>query len=93
MLVEKYLWKQHYKDQFKDKNLAIKIYKDFNNEIINSVPSDQLLVYRIKDGWGPLCSFLNVSIPKEDFPVKNQRKEFKEQIGRMMDSGEQLVLK
>ena len=93
MLVEKYLWKQHYKDQFKNKDLAIKIYKDFNHEIINYVPSDQLLVYKIKDGWGPLCSFLNVPIPKEVFPIKNQRKEFKEQMGRMMDTGGQLELK
>ncbi len=93
ILVEKYLWKRHYKSKFKDKELALRIYNDFNDEIKRNIPSGQLLVYNIADGWGPLCSFLNVPVPDDDFPHKNQRKEFKEQIGRMLNTGEQLVLK
>ena len=93
MLVRKYLWDGQYRGQFKDKNLAIQIYNDFNEEVKNQVPKDQLLVYKITDGWAPLCEFLGVPIPNEVFPNKNKRKEFKEQISKMMNTGENLELK
>ena len=93
MLVRKYLWDGQYRGQFKDKELAIQIYNDFNEEVKNHVPKDQLLVYRITEGWAPLCEFLGVPIPDEDFPNKNKRKEFKEQISKMMNTGENLELK
>lgn len=93
MLVRKYLWDGQYRGQFKDKDLAIQIYNDFNEEVKKHVPDEQLLIYRITDGWEPLCKFLNVPVPDKDFPNKNKRKEFKEQISKMMNTGEDLVLK
>ena len=93
MLVEKYLWNVHYQGQFKQKGKALKIYKEFNEEIIKNIPSDRLLIYNIGHGWEPLCSFLNVPVPDKEFPFKNKRKEFKEQIKRMMDTGGQLEIK
>lgn len=93
MLVEKYLWKEFYEGRFKDKEFALKKYRDFNQEIIDTVPADQLLLFNIADGWQPLCEFLEVPIPEAEFPNKNRRKEFKEQLQRMLDTGEQLVLK
>jgi len=93
MLAEKYLWNVQYQGKFKDKDKAIQIYNDFNEEIKSHIPPDQLLIYNISDGWGPLCSFLNVSVPDAEFPFKNKRNEFHEQIKRMMATGEQLELK
>ena len=80
-------------EQFKDKELALQIYKDFNEDIKSSILEDQLLVYQIKDGWAPLCDFLNVPVPDAAFPYKNKRKEFKEQIAQMMNTGGDLKLK
>ena len=31
-----------------------------------------MLVYNVKDGWEPLCKFLNLPIPDEEFPHKNK---------------------
>jgi len=93
MLVEKHLWGKHYQGQFKNKELAIQIYNDFNEGIKQRIPSEKLLVYRITEGWGPLCSFLDVPVPDQEFPFMNKRKEFKEQIARMMSTGENLELK
>ena len=28
------------------------------------VPEDRLLVYEVKEGWDPLCTFLVVEVPK-----------------------------
>jgi hypothetical protein len=40
------------------------------------IPAERLLVYQVKDGWEPLCSFLGVPVPNEPFPRSNNRSEF-----------------
>jgi hypothetical protein len=35
------------------------------------VPQERLLVYEVKEGWGPLCEFLGVPVPDEPFPRLN----------------------
>ena len=32
------------------------------------VPADRLLVWEVKEGWGPLCKFLDLPVPQEPFP-------------------------
>lgn len=52
-----------------------------HNEAVKSViPADRLLVYQVKEGWGPLCEFLGVAIPDEPFPRTNHREEFWELV-------------
>ena len=42
-------------------------------KIKSIVPKDQLLIIDIsKQGWEPLCKFLNVEIPNRPFPYKNK---------------------
>ena len=36
------------------------------------VPEDQLLVYRVGDGWGSLCEFLGHDVPDMAFPHENK---------------------
>jgi len=45
------------------------------------IPADQLLVYQVKEGWGPLCDFLQVSPPDEAFPHTNKHEEFWDLVG------------
>lgn len=35
------------------------------------VPKDQLLEWKVEDGWEPLCKFLGKPIPDEPFPHTN----------------------
>ncbi|KAK4553047.1 hypothetical protein LTR86_009971 [Recurvomyces mirabilis] len=35
------------------------------------VPSNQLLEFNVKEGWGPICRFLDRREPKESFPFGN----------------------
>ncbi len=39
---------------------------------------ERLLVFSVKDGWEPLCKFLDVPVPDTDFPRTNDTEEFKE---------------
>lgn len=93
MLAEKYLWEVQYEGNFKNKEATIALYEKFNEQIIATIPKKRLLVFDLSKGWNPLCEFLEVPVPNEDFPFKNKRKDFKEQMGRMLSTGEKLELK
>lgn len=47
-----------------------------------TAPKDQLLVFELKDGWGPLCKFLGVEVPNKPFPHENKNAEFAEKFFR-----------
>lgn len=51
-----------------------------NDAVKGAIPSDQLLVYEVKDGWSPLCAFLDVATPAEPFPRTNDRGEFWDRV-------------
>ncbi|KAH8926249.1 hypothetical protein BT69DRAFT_1215495 [Atractiella rhizophila] len=41
------------------------------------IPPNQLLVYRVEEGWEPLCRFLEKPIPDLPFPHSHEGKEMK----------------
>ena len=51
-----------------------KAFLNWNQSVIDHVPSDRLLVYKVKDGWKPLCEFLNLPEPDMPFFHKNKTK-------------------
>ena len=55
-----------------NKEAAIASYEDHNRRVRDTVPSDRLLEYSVKDGWEPLCSFMEIaSCPQTPFPKTN----------------------
>lgn len=51
-----------------------------NKAVRETIPEEQLLVYQVKDGWEPLCKFLDVPVPNDPFPRTNNREEFWELV-------------
>jgi len=51
-------------------------YEAHNKAVQDLIPPDQLLIYQVKEGWEPLCKFLNVKVPITEFPRTNNREEF-----------------
>ena len=47
---------------------------------LGAIPASQLLVFEVKQGWGPLCDFLGVPVPDEGFPRTNHREEFWDRV-------------
>lgn len=37
-------------------------------EVKKHVPKERLLEFNVKQGWGPLCKFLEVPVPDQPFP-------------------------
>ena len=54
--------------------------QEWNEEVIRYVPQDRLLVYEVKDGWGPLCAFLNKPVPEVAFPLANDSDAFQKKL-------------
>lgn len=44
------------------------------------IPAERLLVYEVKEGWEPLCAFLEVPVLDAPFPRTNDRSEFWDMI-------------
>ena len=49
-------------------------FNEWNQSVIDYVPQDRLLIYQVKDGWKPICDFLDKPIPTIPFPYKNKTK-------------------
>lgn len=62
-----------FKGAIKEKDIRKK-FNDWNQSVIDYVPKDRLLVYQVKEGWDPLCKFLNKPVPDISFPYKNKTK-------------------
>jgi len=77
-LLEQTTWKRTFKGQFQNKKRAIEIFTNYIEEIKSNVPSDRLLVFSVKEGWEPLCHFLNVPVPDTPFPHENDSDSFME---------------
>ena len=54
-----------------DKAWMLERYHRHNEEVRATIPAERLLVYKVSEGWGPLCAFLDRPIPDTPFPQVN----------------------
>ena len=47
---------------------AIEFYNKWVEQVKVDVPADRLLVFSVKEGWEPLCNFLDLPVPDSEFP-------------------------
>lgn len=67
-------------NQMHDRKFLTSFYNRWQEEIKSLVPREQLLVFNVKQGWGPLCAFLGVQVPDCPFPRKNDRESVRRYI-------------
>ncbi|WP_088330476.1 sulfotransferase family protein [Lacimicrobium sp. SS2-24] len=51
-----------------------------NDAVKAAIPAKQLLLFEVKQGWQPLCDFLNLPVPDTPFPRTNDREEFWDRV-------------
>jgi len=59
---------------------AIDIFKRHNDRVRETVPSDRLLVYRVTQGWRPLCKLVGKKVPTVPFPHDNTIDEMSRRV-------------
>src|SRR5262249_1056241 len=52
---------------------AIAAFERHNAAVKAIVPSERLLVFEVREGWDPLCAFLQRPVPPVPFPPLNAR--------------------
>jgi|SRR5579872_7219765 len=76
-MINALIWQQTFDGKFEDKEYALAVFQQHIEEVKKNVPPEKLLVYDVKQGWEPLCAFLDVEIPRDKpFPHLNERANF-----------------
>lgn len=52
----------------------------WNQEVIDTVPAERLLVWNPRDGWEPLCEFLEIDVPSQPLPNVNDTENFQKNL-------------
>jgi len=81
---KKVFFAERLQGKFGDKEFAKKFWEDHLATVKATVPEDKLLVYDVRDGWGPLCKFLGVEEPAEPLPHLNKKENFKAMLPKLM---------
>ena len=69
------IWLGLFKNNFSDRESTKLIYYEHIESVKKIIPTDKLLIYNVKEGWGPLCEFLDVEVPGIPFPRVNDTAE------------------
>ena len=67
-------------DKTNDRKFMINLYKEWVEDVKKTVPAEKLLVFEAREGWEPLCKFLNVAVPDEPYPRGNDSGQFHKRI-------------
>ena len=82
-MMEGVIWNGTFSGRFEDREHAIDVFERHNQEVRRRVPPGKLLIYSVKQGWGPLCEFLGVEEPLgKPFPHLNDTESFLGQVRR-----------
>ncbi|MGA7871128.1 MAG: sulfotransferase family protein [Candidatus Binatus sp.] len=73
-------------NRFEDKAHAIEVFKRHNQEVRATIDPARLLEFDVRQGWAPLCRFLEVPIPDEPFPRLNDTATTQAMIRLMQES-------
>lgn len=63
-----------------DHGELVQAFNAHNDAVKETIPAGQLLQFDVREGWEPLCAFLDVPVPAEEFPRTNHREEFWDRV-------------
>jgi hypothetical protein len=68
--------KKTFGDRLDDRSHCLAVHRAHIEDVRRTIPASRLLVFDVKEGWGPLCAFLGASVPDSPFPRINERENF-----------------
>ena len=79
-LADRLVWEDTFDGRFEDRDHAIEVFGRNNEQVRRRVPPERLLVFDVREGWGPLCDFLGVEVPVKPFPHLNETREMRHRL-------------
>lgn len=70
------IWQKIFDGRLDDRDHCISVFRANEAEVKATIPAERLLVFEARDGWEPLCEFLERPIPEGDYPRANTTEEF-----------------
>ena len=70
---------QVFQGRMSERDYATRVFREHIAEVQSEVPADRLLTFDLREGWQPLCDFLEVQVPDIPFPKTNSSSEFVDQ--------------
>lgn len=67
---------QVFHGRMSDRDHATRVFREHIAEVQAEIPAHRLLTLDLREGWEPLCEFLEVEVPDIPFPKTNSSKEF-----------------
>ena len=62
-----------------DRETLERKFEEHNDYVKKVVSKERLLVYRVEEGWEPLCEFLEMKVPEEPYPREAVGGQFQKQ--------------
>jgi len=86
LMATKLIFENTFRGDVSDRQHAISIFNKHNQTVIDTAPPERLLVFEAHQGWEPLCEFLKVPVPDEDYPNSNSTAEFQKRFQQKSSS-------
>ena len=85
-MARKAILAETFDNRFEDKPHTIEVFKRHVQEVRDTIDPARLLEFDVRQGWAPLCRFLEVPIPNEAFPRLNDTATTQAMIAMMRKS-------
>ena len=79
-MIDKTVFGEPFSYRFENRESAVQVFNDHVEEVKKVIPEEKLLMHSAKDGWEPLCAFLDVPVPEEPYPWVNDSKVFAKRL-------------
>lgn len=77
------VWGRVFHGRFEDYEYVREVFRRHKADVKATIPAGRLLVFEPKQGWAPLCAFLDCPVPDIPFPHVNDTAEFRKRISVM----------
>lgn len=78
------LWRGYFGVDVGDEEHLTRRFMQHYEDVEMIVDKERLLIYRVGEGWGPLCTFLEKEMPDVPFPRVNESASFGVTLNRML---------
>lgn len=81
-MLDAVIWQGTFGHRFGDRARTVEIFEQHNAAVRAEIAPERLLEFRVTEGWEPLCAFLGVPVPEQEFPRLNDTAAFAERARR-----------